>query len=80
MANTKTRRGRNTTTVERELPTDDEALLTKDEVAAWLGVKWKWVERAVESGVLPHHKIGRLVRIRRGDVRAYIEAQRKVGR
>jgi len=74
---TKTRRG--STTVDRELPTRDDALLSQDEVAEMLGVKRRWVERAVGRGDIPHVKVGKLVRIRRSAVLAYIDAQSKVG-
>lgn len=67
-------------TPDREFPTNDDALLTKDEAAQMLGVKPRWVDRAVARGDIPHVKVGKYVRIRRGAVVAYIEAQQKVGR
>jgi excisionase family DNA binding protein len=68
------------TTLVRALPKDDEALLSKAEVAEMLGVNERWVQRAIAKGRFAHVKVGKLVRVRLGDVRAYIEAQRKVGR
>lgn len=76
----KTRQRPNTTTFERELPTNPDALLTKQEVADMLGVKLRWVERAIGSGELPYVKVGKLVRIKRSDVLAYIDAQTRSAR
>jgi excisionase family DNA binding protein len=76
----KTKARRASATLVRELPTDDDALLAKEEVAKLLGVTPRWVERALGRGDFPHHKVGKLVRIRLGDVRGYLEEQRKVGR
>ena len=73
----KTRRA--SASLERELPTRDDALLSKDEVAQMLGVTKRWVERAVGRGDFPHVKVGKLVRVRRSDLVAYIEKQSKVG-
>jgi excisionase family DNA binding protein len=55
----------------------DDPLLTKAEVADLLGVNELWVKRALALGYFSHIKVGRLVRIRRSDVMAYIEEQRR---
>jgi excisionase family DNA binding protein len=47
--------------------------------AEYLGVKKRWVKRAVANGKLPYQKRGRLVRIERRDLDALIEAQRRAG-
>ena len=60
----------------RELPTEPEALLTKKEAAQVLGVTERWVRRAVAFRYFPIHHVGRLVRIRRSDLDAYLEQQR----
>lgn len=49
----------------------EDPLLTRAEVAEMLGTTARWVGR----GYLPHIKLGKLVRYRRSDVLAYIEAQ-----
>jgi excisionase family DNA binding protein len=72
----KTKQRRASASPRRALPTDPEALLTKDEVAQILGVNRRWVERAIQKGYFPHVKVGKLVRVRLKDVLAYIEKQR----
>jgi excisionase family DNA binding protein len=56
--------------------TFDDPLLTRAEVADLLGVTERWVKRAIGLRYFPHVKVGKLVRVRRSDVLAYIEAQR----
>lgn len=60
----------------RPMPTDPDALLTKDEVAQMFGVTRRWVERAYQRGYFPYVRMGKLVRIRRSDAQAYLEKQR----
>jgi excisionase family DNA binding protein len=72
MASTKERASANP---KRELPTRDDALLTRPEVADMLGVTVHWVNRALAQHRFPQVKVGKLVRVRRADVLAYIEAQ-----
>ena len=54
--------------------TDDEKLLTVEQVAAWLEVEPRYVYRLAASGALASHKIGRYVRVSAGSVRAYLKA------
>lgn len=70
---TKTKRA--STTLARELPTREDLLLTRAEAAEMLGVTERWVQRAVGRGDFPHVKVGKLVRVRRSDIDAYIAAQ-----
>jgi excisionase family DNA binding protein len=56
---------------------DDEPLLDAGEVAALLHVKERWVRDATRDGRLPHIRLGRYVRYARGDVGAWIEAQKQ---
>lgn len=72
MASTKERASANP---KRELPTRGDALLTRPEVAEVLGVTVHWVYRAIAERRFPYVKVGKLVRVRRSDVDAYIEAQ-----
>jgi excisionase family DNA binding protein len=48
-----------------------------EEIAAWLGVPRSWVYFQAASGRLPHVKIGKYVRFRADDMRAWVEAQRR---
>lgn len=57
----------------RELPTDPDALLTKEEIAQMLGVTRRWVQRAVALRYFPTVRVGKLVRARRADVLAFVE-------
>ena len=59
----------------RELPTRQDVLVTPKEAAEILGVKERWVKRAVGLSYFPHVKVGKLVRIRRSDLDAYIQEQ-----
>lgn len=52
------------------LPT--EPLLTIREVAALLSVSERTVHRVIAEGLLARHRVGRLVRISRSDVGAYL--------
>jgi excisionase family DNA binding protein len=58
--------------VEHDGHADD--LLTADEVAAMLRMKRAWVYAATRRGALPHVRLGRYVRYRRGAVTAWIES------
>lgn len=52
-----------------------EALLDPKQVAELLGVNRDFVYNRVEDGTLAHIKMGRLLRFRREDVQAFIDAQ-----
>lgn len=53
-------------------------LLTISQVADYLGVSTKTVQRLVKSGTLKHHYItDRLVRIAEADANAFIAARRR---
>lgn len=57
------------------MPTDQPAesdLLFKEEVAALMRTTPSHVENLVERGELPHYRIGRFVRLHRGDVEQYL--------
>lgn len=59
----------------------EDRLLTREEVAARLGVSPRTVARlALESGELPYVRIGRLARFRPEDVAALIELHLNDGR
>jgi excisionase family DNA binding protein len=60
----------------RPMPTDPDALLTKKEAAQVLGVTERWVKRAVTLRYFPVYHVGKLVRIRLGDLLAYRDEQR----
>jgi excisionase family DNA binding protein len=53
---------------------DDELLLTVDEVAGWLKVDPRYVYRLASSGALLRVYVGRYVRVPAASVRAYIKA------
>ena len=52
------------------------ALFTVDQVAERLGVSTKQVRRLIASRELPHHRIGRLIRITDADLTAFIRSRR----
>jgi excisionase family DNA binding protein len=51
-------------------------MLSMDELAKMFGVNRRWVERAVQKRYFPHHRVGKLVRVRLSDALAYLEKQR----
>lgn len=55
-------------------------LLTAIEVAKMLRVTPAWVYTATRQGTLPHMRLGRYVRYRRGAVTDWLEANEKAGR
>jgi excisionase family DNA binding protein len=54
-------------------------LRTIDEAAELLNVSPRTVRRLIESGALPVHRLGRLVRIADPDLAAFLAATRSVG-
>jgi excisionase family DNA binding protein len=74
-ATTKARRPGSSTSPIRRMPGDDAPTLwTPEEVAERLGVKLRWVRRAIERRQLPFVRVGRLVRFRPEAIEAWIEA------
>ena len=53
-------------------------LFTIEEVAETLNVSSRTVRRLIESGALPVHRLGRLVRIADGDLVTFLAASRSV--
>lgn len=53
-------------------------LRTIDEAAELLNVSPRTVRRLIESGALPVHRLGRLVRIADADLAAFLAASRSV--
>lgn len=52
---------------------DDEKLLTKQEIADFLNVSIKMIDRKVMMNEIPHLKVGRLVRFSKAVVLAWAE-------
>lgn len=57
-----------------------EEFMTAKELCKLLKVSKAWPSRAIKSGLIPHYRLGTLVRFRRDDVEAYIEKCRREGR
>ena len=55
----------------------EQELFSVKEVAAKLGVSKDTIWRRIRNGELPHHRIGRSVRIRWADVEEYLKRTRK---
>lgn len=51
-------------------------LLTVEDVAKFIGSSTKTVRRLIETGDLPHVRIGRLVRIHPMDLERFVQARR----
>jgi excisionase family DNA binding protein len=50
-----------------------------EDISAYLNVKTKTLYAMVESGNIPHYRIGRLIRFKRNDVDLWMEAKKVTG-
>lgn len=57
-------------------PVPTAPLLTVTETAELLSVSPGYVRRLVRERRIPHHKVGKFVRFRSGDLEAWVEAGR----
>jgi excisionase family DNA binding protein len=67
-------------TVSNEVFSVQDRYLTKDEVAALLGVSRRTVDNFMRRGWLVYHKIGRTVRFRMNDVNQHLNQTARVCR
>jgi excisionase family DNA binding protein len=58
----------------------DLQLLSVDEVCQQLGMGKSWVYRRLRSGEIPSVKLGRSIKVRRDELKAYLEQHRHVVR
>jgi excisionase family DNA binding protein len=56
---------------------EEKEFFSVQEVADKLGVSKDTIWRRIRAGELPHHKVGRAVRIRWTDVEEYLKRTRK---
>ena len=49
-------------------------LLTVEELARYLAVPTSWIYQRTATGTIPHIRVGRYVRFRLDDVRAWLDA------
>jgi excisionase family DNA binding protein len=52
-------------------------LLSLKEVCQELGMSKGWVYQRIRSGEIPHVKLGHNIKVRREDLQAYLQAQRR---
>jgi excisionase family DNA binding protein len=52
-------------------------LLSLKEVSQELGMSKGWVYQRIRSGEIPHVKLGHNIKVRREDLEAYLQAQRR---
>jgi excisionase family DNA binding protein len=52
-------------------------LLSLKEVRQELGMSKGWVYQRIRSGQIPHVKLGHNIKVRREDLQAYLQAQRR---
>lgn len=53
-----------------------DRLMTTDEVAAYLSCSISTVRRLVSRGQIPHYRLGRMLRFRRGELDAWLAQHR----
>ncbi len=58
---------------------EKEQLMTKQEVAEYLQVSTRTVDRLVKAGELAVHKVRTNVRFRREDIEKYLDSIKEVG-
>ncbi len=58
----------------------NENLLSIGDLSEYLRIKPKTLYSKVESGEIPHYKIGHLIRFRKSEVEAWLERSRKTSR
>lgn len=56
----------------RHVPLADKLILTEREAAALLSYPLAQIKRDVVNGKIKHHKVGRMIRIKRADLDAYV--------
>ena len=61
------------------MSTNDESLLTVQDVALRFSVPVSWVYAQAEADKLPHRKLGRYLRFVPAEIEAYLSAQRRGG-
>ena len=57
----------------------EKEFLTIDELSEYLSMKRSTLYSLVESGELPHYRIGRLIRFKQDDVNQWMEGHRREG-
>jgi excisionase family DNA binding protein len=57
--------------------TGGHQLLSLKEVCQELGMSKGWVYQRIRSGEIPHVKLGHNIKVRREDLEAYLQAQRR---
>jgi excisionase family DNA binding protein len=62
--------------MEKRSETDQQNMLTSDEVAEWLGCSKSMVSKLKATRQIPSVKIGRLVRFRPADIDDYVQSRR----
>lgn len=63
--------------MERAVRQDGKELLTISELSAYLSIKQKTLYAKVESGEIPHYRIGHLVRFRLDEINVWLEGCRR---
>ncbi len=58
------------------MATDRQAWLSTREAAGFLGLNLRTVYRLIDDGALPAYRLGRVIRLRRADVEAYLDSAR----
>lgn len=63
--------------MEEAVRQDEKKLLTILEISSYLSIKQKTLYAKVESGEIPHYRIGHLVRFRLDEINAWLEGCRR---
>jgi excisionase family DNA binding protein len=55
----------------------DEALDDIKETHRWTALPLSWIYSQTAAGTMPHYKVGKYLRFRRSEVRAWLEQHRR---
>lgn len=71
--------GHESATANVQEPQNLSEYLKIEDISAYLNIKSKTLYAMVESGNIPHYRIGRLIRFKREDVDSWMKAKKVIG-
>jgi excisionase family DNA binding protein len=53
-----------------------EPLLTPSQLAEWLNMSIFWIYKQIETGSLPFHRVGKVLRFDKAEIYSYLDERR----